>query len=168
VLGTFSVGSQTREYDDDELDRDTSPYLNVSLEGLLGEGTRIGGSLGLGVRDSDAYPFASQEYSELRAFVDASLSAKLNLRVSATYRVSTYDADNIPSGFTFADLASISPDVRSDSSADETTVVGDAELTFVATENTTIFVGVRVEDIDSDVGQSYTKNIGRIGATLSL
>jgi hypothetical protein len=168
LLGAISVGAQTREYDDDGLDSDTAPYAHASLEGLLGENARVGGSLGLGVRDSDAYPFASQEYSELRGFMDASLSAKLKLRVSATYRVSTYDADNIPTGATSADAAAISPDVYSGSSADETTVVGDAELTFVATENATIFVGLRVEDIDSDVGQSYTKNTGRIGVTVSL
>ncbi len=59
----------------------------------------------MGVRDSDAYPFASQEYRELQAFVDASLSAKLNLRVSATYRVSTYEADNVPTGETFEEFA---------------------------------------------------------------
>jgi hypothetical protein len=168
VLGSISVGSQTRKYDDDGLDDDTSPYVNASLDGLLGEDTRVGGSLYMGVRDSDAYPFASQEYSQLRAFMDASLSAKLKLRVSATYRISTYDLENVPTGATSADASAISPDVRLDSSADETTVVGDAQLTYVASKNATIFVGVRVEDIDSDVGQSYTKNIGRIGATLSL
>jgi hypothetical protein len=168
VSGTISVGAQTREYDDDGLDSDTEPYVNASLEGLLGPDTRVGGSLGLGVRDSDAYPFASQEYTELRAFMDASLSAKFNLRVSAIYRVSTYDADNIPSAETSAAVAAVSANVDLDSSADETTVVGDAQLTFVATENASIFVGVRVEDIDSDVGQSYTKNTGRIGVTLML
>ena len=168
LLGAISVGAQTRQYDDDGLDNDTSPYLNASLEGLLGEDTRVGGSLGTGVRDSDSYPFSSQEYGEIRAFMDTSLSAKLKLRVSGTYRVSTYDADNVPTGATPVDASAISPDVRSESSADETTVVGDAQLTYVASKNATIFLGVRVEDIDSDVGQSYTKNIGRIGATLSL
>ena len=168
LLGSISVGAQTREYDDDGLDSDTAPYVHASLEGLLGEDTRVGGSLGMGVRDSDAYPFASQEYSQLQAFMDASLSAKLKLRVSATYRVSTYDADNVPTGVTLSDVDAISPDVLADSSADETTVVGDAQLTFVATENASIFVGVRIEDIDSEVGQSYTKNTGRIGATLLL
>jgi hypothetical protein len=169
VVGSIAVGSQTREYEDDGLDSDTSPYVNASLEGLLGEDTRVGGSFGMGVRDSDAYPFSSQEYSELRAFMDASLSAKLKLRVSATYRVSTYDIDSVPTVETVTtDASAITPDVISESSADETTVVGDAQLTYVASENATIFVGFRVEDIDSDVGQSYTKHIGRIGATLSL
>ncbi len=167
TLGSISVGSQTRDYQDEGIDSDNAPYVRVSLEGLLAEDLRIGCSLGQGVRDTDAYPFVSQEYSEFRGFGNAMLSSKVRLRVSATYRVSTYKEDNIPSNVTAADIAA-GEALGYGASGDETTIVGDAELTFTAAENLSFFAGIRIEDIDSDVGQSYTKNTGRIGASVSL
>jgi len=161
TLGSLAVGWQTRDYEDEALDADGAPYVRASLEGLLGADLKIGGVVGHGVRDSDAYPYVSQEYSEVRGFAVTPLTPMVSLRVSGTYRLSSYDEDDVPSGATAADFVG-------DLSGDETTLVGDIQLSVNLTENAAVTVGHRLEDIDSDVGQSFTKNTSRVGASLSF
>jgi len=161
TLGSLSVGGQSREYSDSGLGSDTMPYVRASLEGLLQSDLRVGAVLGHGVRDADAYPFASQEYTEFRGFANADIGSRTKLRGSATYRLSTYDEGDVPSGATAADFPKAT-------SGDETTIVGDIEVAFQAMEHVAFFAGHRYEDIDSDVGQAYTKNTSRIGASLSF
>ena len=161
TIGALALGWQTRDYDDAELNVDGAPYARASLEGLLGADLRVGGVVGHGVRDSDAYPFVSQEFTDIRGFAVAKLSPKVSLRVSGTYRLSTYDEDDVPSAATAADFAGAT-------SGDETTIVGDVDLSIALTERAALTVGQRYEDIDSDVARSYTKNTSRIGASLSF
>jgi hypothetical protein len=154
--GSISVGWQTREYDDADLDSEGMPYVRASLDGLLNADLRTGVVLSHGVRDSDSFPFSSQEYSDLRGYARATLSPNVMLRGSLTYRLSSYDDEDIATG------AIAIP------SGDETTVVADVDLTVNVVGNVSLLLGHRYEDIDSDVGQSYTKNTTRIGASLSF
>ncbi len=161
TMGTVSVGWQTRDYEDAELDADGAPYARVSLEGLAGADVKVGGVVVHGVRDSDSYPFASQEYTDLRGFADFGLSPKINVRASGTYRLSSYDEDDVPSGASSTDFVGAR-------SGDETTIVADIELSVAVAANIAVTVGQRYEDIDSDVAQSYTKNTSRVGASVSF
>ena len=161
TMGTLSVGWQTREYDDPGTTAKGMPYARASLEGLLNSDLRAGVVLGHGLRDSDAYPFSSQEFTDLRAFANATLSPSVNLLGSLTYRVSSYDEDDIPSRALISDFIG-------STSGDETTIVGDIGVTVSVMDNLSLLAGHRYEDIDSDVGHSYTKNTTRIGATLSF
>ena len=170
TLGSLAVGWQTRDYDDEALDADGLPYVRASLEGLLGADLRVGGVVGHGARDADAYPFVSQEYSEVRAYAAAALTPKVSLRVSGTYRVSTYDEDDVPSGATAADFSAVAQAriAAGETSGDEITLVGDIQLSVALTERAALTIGHRLEDIDSDVGQSFTKNTSRVGGSLSF
>lgn len=154
TIGSLSVGWQTRAYDDSAFDSEGKPYVNAELSGQLNEDYRIGALAGYGVRDSDAYPYPSQEYKDIRGFVDAKLTQKLLLRMSGTYRLSTYEPISLP--------------VRG--GGDETVIVADAELSFRVLETASLMVGYRIEDIQADdaVGASYVKNTARLGATLSF
>jgi hypothetical protein len=161
LLGGVSVGWQTRDHDDDALDSDGAPYVLASIEGLTGADLRLGASAGMGVRDADAYPFVAQEYTEVRGYAIANLTPQAVVRASATYRLSEYDEDDVPSGVNVLDFAGAM-------SGDETTIVGDVELAFSVTKRASVHVGHRFEDIDSDVGQSYTKNTSRVGGSISF
>ncbi len=152
TIGSVSAGWQTREYEESALDSEGKPYVRADLSGQLTRELRIGAVAGYGLRDSDAYPYASQEYKDVSAFADARVTPNLLLRASGTYRISTYESlDLLPGG-------------------DETTMVADAELIFSVTESASLAAGFRVEDVDADsgVGASYTKNIVRLGALLSF
>ncbi len=152
VIGSISVGWQTREYDDKTLDGDDKPYVRAEISGLLNPDLRIGAVAGYGIRDSDAYPYASQEYTDFSGFAHVKITQKLHLKVAGTYRLSTYDPIGTRPG------------------GDENVLVGDVDLAFIAMQSLTLMAGYRFEDIDADegVGASYTRNIARVGATLSF
>jgi len=152
VIGSVSAGWQTRDYAESALDSEGKPYVNAEISGLMSPDLRLGAVAGYGLRDSDAYPYASQEYKEFKGFADIGLTPKILFRLAGTYRISTYEKlGPLPGG-------------------DETTMVGDAELVFTVTENASLMAGYRMEDVDADagVGASYTKNTARAGATFSF
>ncbi len=152
VIGSLSVGWQTRDHDDANIDVDDKPYVRGEISGQLNPDLLIGAVAGYGIRDSDAYPYPSQEYTDFSGFVHAKLTQKLRLQVAGTYRLSTYEQFSaLPGG-------------------DEHVLVGDVQLAFNAMESLAFMVGYRVEDIDADdgVGASYTRNVARVGATLSF
>lgn len=152
VIGSVSAGWQTREYAEEDLDSEGKPYVNAEISGQMGATLRLGAVAGYGLRDSDAYPYASQEYTELKSFADVNLMPKVLLRVAGTYRISTYEP--------------LGPLVG----GDENTLIGDAELVFTVADNASLIAGFRMEDVDADagVGVSYTKNTARIGASLGF
>jgi len=158
LLGVLTVGLQTRDFDDSNMDADDEPYLLASLENKTGSDLTLGASVGHGIRDTDAYPFSSQVYSELRGFAHINLTPAIVLSGAATYRLSEYEESSIPASVV----------AEGATNGDETTVVGDLSLAFNMINNISMFVGYRYEDIDSDVAQSYSKNSGRIGATLNF
>lgn len=152
VIGSLSVGWQTRDHDDEDIDVDDKPYVRGEISGQLNPDLRIGAVAGYGIRDSDAYPYPSQEYTDFSGFAHANLTQKLRLQVAGTYRLSTYEAIGARPG------------------GDENVLVGDIALSFHAMPSLSLMVGYRLEDIDADdgVGASYTKNTARVGATLSF
>lgn len=162
VLGVLTAGVQTRDYDDGNMDGNDEPYFNASLENKLGGDLTVGASFEHGIRDADAYPFASQVYSEVRGFANLNVAPEIVLGVVGVYRGSKYDQDTIPAGVSDDSFFGKSK------SGDETTVLGDVNLTFNMIQNLSMFVGYRYEYIDSDVAQSYTRNTGRMGASLSF
>lgn len=152
VIGSLSVGWQTRDHEDEDIDVDDKPYVRADISGQMNPDLRIGAVAGYGIRDSDAFPYPSQEYTDLSGFAHAKITQKLLLKLAGTYRLSTYEAFGTRPG------------------GDENVLVGDIELAFHAIESATLQLGCRVEDIDADegVGASYVKNIVRAGATLSF
>ncbi len=148
TIGSVSLGWQTRDYDDASLDSEGKPYVHADLSGMLSPDLRIGATAGYGLRDSSAYPYPSQEYTEFRGFAHIGLAPNLMLRLSGTYRMSKYEAYRLSAG------------------GDENLLVADVELLFNMTEWTSLLVGHRIEDVDSDatVGESYVRNTTRVGA----
>jgi opacity protein-like surface antigen len=158
LLGGVSVGWQTRDNEDSDLDSDGAPYVNATIEGLANADLRLGLVAGMGVRDADSFPFVAQEYSEIRGFSVVNVTPKLALRVVGTYRMSEYDEEDVPTALAGMNITG----------GDEVTIVGDAQLSFAVSEQIALEVGHRFEDIDSDIGQSYTRNTSRIGGTVSF
>lgn len=152
VIGSVSVGWQTRDHEDEDIDIDDKPYVRADISGQLNPDLRIGAVAGYGIRDSDAFPYPSQEYTDFSGFAHAKITPKLLLKLAGTYRLSTYEEFGPLSG------------------GDENVLVGDVELAFFAMESASLQVGYRVEDVDADDGvcASYVKNTVRIGATLGF
>lgn len=149
-LASILAGWQTRSYDDAQLGNEGMPYAKVSVT-TFGGRTQCGADILHGVRDSDAYPFASQEFTDIRGRISCELTAKVNVRGAATYRLSSYNEEQTPSG-------TIATDFVKARSGDETTTVIDVGVGYAVTESMSLSVGQRYENVDSDVGETFTKN----------
>jgi len=141
------AGAQYLMYENEGIDNGTSPYVKVFVRGSTTPSLKLGLEGTRAVRDADAYPYASQEYSEGRAVMNWAMTARFSLDLSGTYRLSTY-SDVVPSAGTGVD------------EGDETTIDLFAQLGFKIADKSLIQLGQRYENIDSDpgVGTSFTKN----------
>jgi len=162
TLGVLTAGLQTRDYDDADMKADEEPYFMASLENKAGGDLTIGATIEHGVRDTDAFPFSSQVYSEVRGFGHMNVAPEIVLSALLVYRESEYDEDSIPAG------ARDDFFTGGETSGDETTLIGDLNLAFNMIHNVSMFVGYRYENVDSDVAQTYSKNTGRLGASLNF
>ncbi len=154
LLGSLSVGGQTRSYDDSSLEVGDNLYVSAELSGNVGADLVMGIISGYGVRDADVAPYASQEYAEFRGYADFQATPLLALRGALTYRTSDYDAVRE------LGLAGGNEDV----------IVFDAQVTYSLTDTTSIMAGHRFEDIsaDDELSNSYTRNISRLGMRLDF
>jgi len=144
------LGGQTQSYDDDGIDDSTNPFLSLFVRGNTTPALRLTGGVTHAVRDSDAYPFASQEYTEVRGIVDWDTTPQTTLTLSGTYRISDYE-DVIPSAVPLVTLLG-------EPEGDETTIDVYGQLAFKISDQMTVLLRQRFQDVDSDVWVSFTKN----------
>jgi hypothetical protein len=161
TFGVLVAGWQTSDFDDNSIDAEDEPYFLASIESRTGADLNIGATVSHGIRDTDAYPFSVQTYSEFRGFADFNITPKLVLRGSGTYRLSEYDKDRLTDGVTGADF-------KGADGGDVVTIVGDIMLDWGIMDNVSVYAGYRYEDVDSDVGQTFSKNTAHVGASLSF
>ena len=151
------LGAQMQSYDDDGIDDSTDPFAQLFIRGNTSPSLRLSATALHAVRDSDAYPFASQEFSELRGTIDWDSTPQLTLTVSGTYRLSDYE-DVVPSEAALAALLGLTD-------GDETTIDVYGQAAYKVTDSCTLQLRQRFEDIDSDVSTSYNKNTTTLGLT---
>ena len=144
------VGAQMQSYDDDGIDDSTNPFAKLFVRGNTSPSLRLSGTLTHAVRDADAYPFASQEYSELRGVVDWDTTPQVTLTLSGIYRLSDYE-DVVPSAAALADFLGLTE-------GDETTIDVYGQAAYKVTDSCTLLLRQRFEDVDSDISTSYNKN----------
>ena len=161
--GGIKGGVNSVEYDDEGLDSQIIPYGELWVKGYTVPSTRLHASLAHSLRDADAYPFASQEYSEFRAGIEWDMTPRLTIDLEGVYRNAEYDADSLPT--TFLDRLAMDPALAAFVTAleiqpdgDETTIEAEGGLTFHLTDKSDLRISQRYEDVDSDVGFSYEKN----------
>lgn len=166
VQGAVRVGVKSLEYSDSSLSSDSAPFVQASLESSMSAQTVLGFVARYGQRDSDIYPFASQESSEFTAKVDWKGTEKLRFLVWANYRLGTYDGDTIPdSALRQAGVAT--PEALMsmyglDADGDQTVITAGITATFALDDNMSIALGQTYEDVDSDVSTSFTRNATRL------
>ncbi|MDP6525563.1 MAG: outer membrane beta-barrel protein [Kiritimatiellia bacterium] len=144
-----AAGIQTQDYDDDRVDSDDVPYGNVWLAGRMNPDNRLRLDVTHGIRDADAYPFASQEYTDVRARWDWDLLPRVGVYASGVYRFSDYDV-SFDSPADETDFAVFE--------GDETTSIVEGGIAYRFSRKTSLTLVQRYEDVDSDVAEEYTKN----------
>lgn len=151
VRGGLDVGAQAVEYSDDTIDSEVFPYARADITISPTPAFRLRGVLGHGVRESDVYPFASQEYTEFNGGAEVDASKIVTLGLNTTYRVSTYDETERPAG-------APAPLPGASDSGDETTTVVSGNVAWALRDAARLLARQTYEDVDSDVEDSYQKN----------
>lgn len=149
LLGKAQVGWQRADYDAAALGDNDQPYALIGLGGSPEQTTRINVELKHGIRDADAYPYASQDYTEGRVRAEWDPIAALTVAGEGTLRRSEYDDE--------------SGTLRS---GDEDTVVAQVDVTYRFKDRFSVKLAQRYEDVDSDVDVSYTRNSTRLGCNV--
>jgi len=153
-------GVQAVEYASDTMDSEVFPYAKVDLTVSPTPANRIKAEVTHGVRDSDVYPFASQEFTELRAGIEIDANALLTLGLNGTVRESTYDEGALP--------AEVPAALEDEASGDETTTVVEGNAGWKLNDISKLVFRQRYEDVDSDVDESFTKNTSILELHLDL
>jgi hypothetical protein len=148
LRGLLAGGWQWQEYDDPGLNKQDSPYVQGSLEGNLTPATRMVAAVTHGIRDSDAFPYASQEYNEYYLKGEWDATAAVTLGLWGKIRNGNYD-DSAPTT-AVSDVAL--------PGGDEDAVVAAAEAGYKLNEQTGVRLVQHYEDVDSDVSVPFTRN----------
>jgi hypothetical protein len=149
-----SLGVQSQDYDDADIEVDEVPYAAVWAQARTIPTTRIRGEVSHGLRDSDVYPFASQEYTEVKASIEWDVLPRVMLGVTGLYRNSDYD-DAAPGTAAAGDFVGITD-------GEEDKIIAQGEIAYKFNERNRLSLVQRYEDVDSDVAWDYTKNTTRI------
>lgn len=151
LRGALVVGWQWQDYDDEGLDAQDALYAQGTLRGTLTPATRLTAEVTHAIRDADAFPFASQEYTEYFAKVEWDATAAVTLGVWGKIRSGDYDDTRPMSAAGIADVVQ---------GGDEDAVVAAVEAGYKLDEDTAIRLVQHYEDVSSDVPGivNFTRN----------
>jgi hypothetical protein len=149
------AGAQMQDYDDNTIDEQTEPYVELYVRCQNTPATRMTAQIERGVRDADAYPYASQVYTEARARLEWDPVVRVTLGVGAAYRRSDYDeiVPSAPESAFYAD---------GEKGGTEDRVVGEASAAYRFDNAMSLTLAYLYEDLDSDVDLSFEKNTVRL------
>lgn len=154
------LGAQLVAYSDADLGSEVSPMVLLSVTGSTIPTVNITGSVSHRIRESDVYPFASQEATDLRAEINWDIPEKsLQMRGSALYHIGRYSLDSLPAALGYS------------VEGDETITVVEGGATYNYNTTTDFSVLLRSEKVSSDdalSNVSYPRNFTRNSVTLSV
>lgn len=159
LKGGIEGGLQDVEYSDDSLGSDDSPYGRAWIRRRTDD-VVLEASASHGFRDSDVFPFASQEYTEVYGRGQWEVDAQMTFGLSAAYRTSTYDVDSMPEAAKNFVVPGWAEGLvtANRTEGDEDRLLVKADVAYRLGDNTSIKLVQSYEDVDSDVTSSFTKN----------
>lgn len=160
------AGYSSLDYDSDDIASDDSPYVGIDFQVSPMPSRRFLAGAIHEIRDSYAYPHASQEYSSIHGRAELDFGARLILKIGVEYRVGDYDVETVPADAMTHVLANAGsyPDwvqhflAEGQTSGKEETIITSVEVSFEIDKNTSVALTQRYEDVDSDVGVSFDRN----------
>lgn len=148
------AGWKVIEYDDSSVDSSSEPYLSADATISTIPSVRLMFGASYSLRDSDVFPFQSQTFTDAHARFEVDATKRLTLGVAGAYRIGKYDSDTLPEGVTAQDLI----DRGFAFEGDEESIVAGADVALHLAYGLEIKVAQQYEDVDSDVGTSFTRN----------
>ncbi|MBN2301489.1 MAG: outer membrane beta-barrel protein [Lentisphaerae bacterium] len=139
------------DYDDSDFSSSLSPYFDISMQFAPIPKTLLNGGLAYELRESDVYPYASQQFTDLYAKFVVELGGNWTIGAFGRYRQGSYDADTAPA--TSSDPSYVTPV----DGLERGRMVG-AEATFKLNNMSSFKFVQSYENVNSEVRESFVRN----------
>lgn len=146
LLGSLSGGYQEKEFNDDAIETQTSPYGDASLTFLPSPATRITGGAGYSLFETDVFPYANQERTQVYMSLAHDLTARVSLYLTGSWTRGDYDAEQ-------------SVEQNTVKSGDENIGQISARATYKINRNHWLEAGWQYVDFDSGLEDSQGNNL---------
>ena len=154
LKGVVKGGVQTVEYSNDELDSDTTGYGAAEL--MLSESaTRVAVGVGYGFYGPYVRPYSSQTRTYVSAKVERDIGSKLTLAAEGQFGRGEYEKERISA-------------TQELPGGDDDMWLGALKGTYQVHRNVDLELGYQIEDWDSDVRESFTRNLVTAAVKASL
>jgi len=141
LLGSVRGGYQKKEFNDDVVGSEDSPYADLAVTFLPSPATRLTANVGYSLFETDVYPYASQQRTLFAASLAHDLTARISMYLSGGYTIGDYSADQ-----------SIEPGAVTD--GQEELIQVSARATYKLNRSNYLELGWQYQDFDSDVAYS--------------
>jgi len=141
LLGSLRGGYQKKEFNDDVVGSEDSPYADLAVTFLPSPATRLTANVGYSLFETDVYPYASQQRTLFAASLAHDLTARISMYLSGGYTIGDYSADQ-----------SIEPGAVTD--GQEELIQVSARATYKLNRSNYLELGWQYQDFDSDVAYS--------------
>jgi len=166
VRGSARAGYMSLDYDSDDVPSDDSPYFGIDVRVEPMPTRRFIAGVTYELRESYAYPHASQEYSGIHGAAEFDLGPHFTLKIGAKYRVGDYDLETVPADALARVNSSLDAYqqwiqhfvVDGKTSGEEKAIVTTLEAAYKIDKNTSLALTHRYEDVDSDVRVTFDRN----------
>jgi hypothetical protein len=99
LLGNIRAGISQKTYEDDEIDDESSPYVNGSLTILPSPATRMTLGGGYSLFESGVFPYAGSTRTRFFANLAHDITARVSCYISGVYTISDYDSEQLPADY---------------------------------------------------------------------
>lgn len=155
LLGSARGGAQLKEFNDDAIDSETSPYLDGSLTFLPSPATRLTAGAGYSMYESAVFPYASQDRTLLYVSLAHDVTARLSLYVAGSYQMGDYQADQ--------SIDAANADGTPVEDGEEVVTQFSARASWKVNRSNWLEVGWQHLNLESDLRDEYDRNRAQIG-----
>jgi hypothetical protein len=93
LIGSLDGGYQRKDFNSDEIKSETAPYVDVSATFLPTPSTRISGGAGYSMFETEVFPFASQDRTQVFGSLAHDFTARVSFYLTGSYTIGKYDTE---------------------------------------------------------------------------
>jgi len=158
-VGSVRGGYQNKNFEDDTIDDNSSPYGDVTITYIHSPRTRASVGAGYSMFEADVYPFANQDRTVVYASMAHDLTAKVSVYLSGSYQLSEYDQ---------SEAVDVGVTLPKGYKGDEEVAQGGARLAYRVNAHNTIELNYQHLDLSSDIRPEFDRNRASIGWRLDI
>lgn len=152
LVGNIRGGVQSKSFEDDHIDDESSPFGDISLTYLPSPKTRITGGLGYSLFEADVYPYASQDRLLSYVSISHDLTARIQLFLAGSYQKSEYHGKQ----------ALVDPTYPG-GDGEEDVVQGSARMSYMLNRQNYLELSLQYMDFASDLRSEFDRTRVEVG-----